>query len=649
MKKAMQGLATTTWTTTRTTTWTTIWPAIWTTIALVVALAVALALPGCGGGSGGTTGPEAGVAARVTDLEAVAGSATSVTLAWTVPADVDKAGGLAYDLRYVTLGNEGLARDAWSVAAAPVAMLPAGQRQQHTVTGLAAGVTYAFSLSARYGTGAWSQPSAPAVGTAAAQPDITPPARVLDLVQFSGNATGVTVAWSLAGDDTVHGRAASYDVRYATEPLTAGTWAAATAVTAVPTAHPNPAKLVVAIDGLASGQAYHVGLKAIDDAGLASGISNTIVVQPGTMRTLYVREDGTGDYAKLNDAIQAAVAGDIVLVAPGRYTWTNQGDGDPVQGLFIVLRDQTDFTIRGEGGADVTILDAEGEGRVLYVQGGTFGSGEERTWAGVTIEGFTFTGGVAPGVPGELGPPWAGAGIALHLTDTLVRDCVFRGNTAVEGGAVWMGGQGGSRLENCLVEGNTAQYGGGVYLVNSEPVMGISGCVIRDNSASIAGGGIYLYNVGLEMEATLVLGNAAFDRGGGMYVAQLHDGSWIERCSILANSAPVAGGVRLAYPMTLAFARNLVAHNAGGAGIDAVVSGTGSGAVLEARCTLQYGNGGGNALPFGAVDLGGNFVADPLLCSDGYSPSAASPCLPANRVDIHDCGVIGARDQGCGG
>ena len=619
------------------------------TVLRAMALAIALAVAGCGGGGGGATGPESGVAARVTDLEAVAGSATSVTLAWTVPADVDKAGALAYDLRYVTLGNEGLDREAWTVAPPPVATQPAGQRQQHVVTGLSAGVTYAFSLSARYGTGAWSPPSAPAVGTAAAQPDITPPARVLDLVQFAGDATGVTVAWTIAGDDTIHGRAASYDVRYATAPLTAGTWAAATAVTATPTAHPNPAKLVLAIDGLAPGQAYHVGVKAVDDAGLASGISNTIVVQPGSMRTLYVREDGSGDYAKLNDAIHAAVAGDVVLVAPGRYTWTNQGDGDPVQGLFIVLRDQTDFTIRSEAGADLTILDAEGEGRVLYVQGGTFGSGEDRTWAGVTIEGFTFTGGVAPGVPGELGPPWAGAGIALHLTDTLVRDCVFRGNSAVEGGAVWMGGQGGSRLENCLIEDNSAEYGGGVYLVNSEPVMSISGCVIRDNAATLAGGGLYANNVGLEMDDTVVYANAAFDRGGGLYLAQLHDGSWIERCSIVGNSAQVGSGVRLAYPMTLAFARNLVAHNAGGAGIEAVVSGTGAGAVLEARCNLQFGNGGGNALPFGAVDLGGNLVAEPLLCGDGYSPSAASPCLPANRVDIHDCGVIGARDQGCGG
>lgn len=613
-----------------------------------------LAIAGCGGG-GDPTGPGAGVPARVTDLEAVAGSGTSVTLAWTVPAAAAKAGGsLAYDLRYTTLGNEGLDRAAWTAAPAPVALAGAGQRQQHLVTGLAAGTTYVFSLAARFSDGSvWSRPSLPAVGTAAVQPDQTPPARPVDLVQHAGGAASVTVAWSLAGDDTIYGSAASYDVRYHTEPLTPANWAAAVPVSGPAGTHPNPAKRTLEISGLAAGVAVHVGVKAIDDAGNTSALSNVITVQPGAMRTLYVRADGLGDYAKLNDAIHAAVAGDVVLVAPGRYTWSNQGDGDPTQGLFLVLRDQTDFTIRGEGGAAATILDGEAQGRVMYVQGGTFGSGEERTWAGVTIEGFTFTNGRALGVSGELGTPWAGAGLALHLTDTLVRDCVFTGNQSTEGGAVWLGGQGGSRLENCLIEGNSAEMGGGAFLVNSEPVMSLSNCTIRNNTATLVGGGVYAGNVGLEMDGTLIHGNAAYDRGGGLYIAQLHDGSWFEGCSILDNTAPIASGIRLAYPMTVTMRRTLVAFNGGGAGIQSVVSGTGSGAVLEAGCSLVFGNGGGNALPPGTIDLGGNLVGDlavdPLLCADDLHPSAASPCLPDNRAGGDACGIIGALGAGCGG
>lgn len=625
-----------------------------TGVVLAAAAGLALSLPamlaGCGGGGGsGPTGPEPGVPAQVTDLEVVAGSPTSVVLAWTVPAAAAKAGGLTYDLRHVTLGDEGLDRAAWTVATAPIALQAAGQRQQHTVTGLAAGVTYVFSLSARYGDGAWSSPSPPAVGTAATQPDITPPARTVDLEQLWGAPGTVTLAWSPAGDDTVHGRAAAYDVRYHAEPLSPANWAAATAAAGEPVLDDESGRLTLTITGLPDGQAFHAALKSADDAGNASALSNDAVMQANTKRRLRVRVDGSGDYAKLNDAIHAALPGDVVLVGPGAYTWANQGDGDPVQGLFVVQRDQTGFTIRGEQGAEATILDGQGQGRVMYVVGGTFGEGESRTWAGVTIEGFTFTGGLARGVSGELGAPWAGAGIALHLTDTLVRDCIFRGNSSTEGGAVWMGGQGGSRLEDCLVEDNSADYGGGVFLVNSEPVMAVRNCVIRGNSAAFAGGGIYMYNVGVEMDDTLVHGNSAFDRGGGMYVAALHDGSWIRGCSVLDNASPVASGVRLAYPMTLAFERNLVAANVGGAGLEAVAAGTGSGAILRVACTLLHGNTGGNALPAGAVDLGGNLFTNPRLCADGLHPAADSPCLPANRAGGDACGTIGALPQGCGG
>ena len=481
------------------------------------------------------------------------------------------------------------------------------------------------------------------------QPDQTRPARVLDLAQHAATATSVTVSWSLAGDDSLSGRAASYDVRYAEAPLTEETWAAATPVATTPQPHPNPAKRLVTITGLPAATTFHVGLKATDDAGNVSALSNVIAVQVGTMRTFYVRLDGTGDFPTLNQAIAAAQPGDVVLVAAGRYTWTNQGDGDATQGLFVVHRDQTDFTIRGESGAAATILDAQQHSRVLYVEGGTFGEGEARTWAGVTIEGFTFTNGRALGTPGELGSPWAGAGIALHLTDTLVRDCIFRGNEAREGGAVWMGGQGGSRLEDCLLEDNVAETGGGAFLVNSEPVMSVSGCTIRNNIASLAGGGLYANNVGLELDTTLLAGNTAADRGGGMYLAALHAGSWLETCSVLDNASPVGSGIRLAYPMTVSLRSSLVAFNNGGAGLESVASGTGSGAVVEAACVLRHGNAGGDALPFGAVDLGGNLVTDPLLCPDGRQPSPASPCLPGNRAGGDDCGLIGALGAGCGG
>ena len=63
-------------------------------------------------------------------------------------------------------------------------------------------------------------------------------------------------------------------------------------------------------------------------------------------------------------------------------------------------------------------------------------------------------------------------------------------------------------------------------------------------------------------------------------------------------------------------------------------------------CSDIFANGGGNALPAGAVDGGGNFSLDPLFCSTAsgdYTLGASSPCL-----NDETCGQVGALGLGCG-
>lgn len=610
---------------------------------LFLTIAVLAGIAGCGGETTSTVDP--GIPARITDLDVVAGTGTSATLAWTAPGVATKADGtLRYDLRYIRLGQEATDRALWTAASAPVALVAAGQRQQHVVTGLTTGHTYVFSLSASYDGADWSAPSTFAVGTADAQHDQTPPARPVDLVQHAGDATSITVAWTVSGDDTVYGRAASYEVRYAIGPLDESTWADATPVTATTGAHPNTAKLTVRLDQLTPGQTILIGVKAVDDAGNRSALSNLVTARPGAMRTLYVKVDRSGDYPTIEAAVHAAQPGDVVLVGPGRYRWTEQGTGDTTLTLITVLRDQTDFTIRGEGGAEVTILDAEMRGRIMLVLGGGSGSGDDRVWAGVTIEGFTFVNGRALGETGVPGEPWGGAGVALHLTDTVVRDCVFRGNQSTEGGAVWLGGQGAGLVENCLIENNRAELGGGVMLINSEPVMTIRDCEIRGNLATVAGGGLFAVHVGAILENLLVHGNTSEFKGGGVSLSALHPGSRLEGCTIVDNAGAIGSALRLAAGMTVELRRCLLAFNRGGQAFDADAD-----CSLSVGCGLVYGNTGGNVPPPSTTDQGGNLTADPLLCADGLHPSAASPCLPANRAGGDECGLIGALEAGCGG
>jgi len=82
---------------------------------------------------------------------------------------------------------------------------------------------------------------------------------------------------------------------------------------------------------------------------------SSILSADTSARTWYVKPDSTGDAPAIQAAMDSARAGDTVLVAPGTYTWTNQG---PAISFSMILM-KADVTLRGESGAENTILGAE--------------------------------------------------------------------------------------------------------------------------------------------------------------------------------------------------------------------------------------------------------------------------------------------------
>jgi hypothetical protein len=577
----------------------------------------------------------------IDDLTATAGTASTVTLAWTSPELSDKIT-IRYDLRHIAFGSEGADWDSWTVAAAPEPDTAPGRARTYEVPGLASGQVYAFGMKASTDGTEWSGISNLVVATAAPVFDTTAPAAVTGLFLYKSTATSLTVAWPLAGDDGIYGQAQSYDARYATEPITPANWDAATPVPGGITASVLPGMMETTITGLAADQEYHAAVIAIDDQGLKSGLSNVVTAMTVDLHTIYVNVEGNGDYPTIEAAIDSAKVGDLILVGPGRYTWANQATGDLLHGLIHVPRNYTDFEVRSIAGPEATILDSQNHGKVMSVTGGSWGEPGNYEYAGITIDGFTFTNGRAKAAEPNPDEGWSGGGLNLHLTDTVVRNCIFTGNEATEGGGLWCGGQGDAVIENCVFENNQGKYGGGIMLINSEPRITVRDCTIRGNHATFRGGGIYAYHVTATLENLLIVGNDSSDKGGGIFFSSLNSGCEMIRCTVADNDANLGSAIMLDNTPELQELRiesSLMAFNTGSAPFSLVVN-----SWVEIGCTLVFGHDQGNQLPSNSTDLGGNLEIDPLFHDRvDYLLQVDSPCLPGNHPDGADCGVIGAR------
>lgn len=124
--------------------------------------------------------------------------------------------------------------------------------------------------------------------------DEAPPAAVEDLAIVAAAATRITVRWSAPGDDGRRGTAARYDLRWAAAPITASSFAAATAVVA-PAPAPAGTMQETTIDVPPLTRVY-VALRASDELGNVSTLSNVASAElPGAHTVFHDgAEDGLG-------------------------------------------------------------------------------------------------------------------------------------------------------------------------------------------------------------------------------------------------------------------------------------------------------------------------------------------------------------------
>ncbi|MES1210189.1 MAG: fibronectin type III domain-containing protein, partial [Pseudomonadota bacterium] len=241
------------------------------------------------------------------DLTAATGTATgTLTVTLTPPGDDGMEGhATAYELRWSTTTLDAGSFAAGKTLAAP-APGTAGIAQTFTVSGLPSETDVHLMLRTRDDAGNWS----PVSNDAHAMTPSVPPAAISDLKVVAQGIGTATLGWTATGDDGKDGTATAYDLRRSEAPLTDATFAAATPVGA-PSPSGSGTAQTASATGLAANKTYYFAIKAQDDRGNWSPLSNVAKL---------ATEDTLPPGAIALAATPGTAAGSIVL------SWAATGD-----------------------------------------------------------------------------------------------------------------------------------------------------------------------------------------------------------------------------------------------------------------------------------------------------------------------------------
>ncbi len=357
---------------------------------------------------------------------------------------------------------------------------------------------------------------------------------------------------------------------------------------------------------------------------------------PFSSATVYVvTPDGTGDYATIQAAIDAAVDGDVIELASG--TFHGSGNRDIDYG-------SKGITVRSASGDPTScIIDCEGSPSAHH-RGFRFWY--EASPAAV-LQGVAVTHGY-DAMMGGGGVLCAASGASLTFVDCVFADNTTAGPYGGEGGAVVCWGCSPS-FTNCRFEGNTAGAGGGLAVMYYGSPR-LDRCTFVGNVSSGGGGCAVGEELMGELSAEFtdcVFSANSAERGGGLFLGGGVTAS-LDRCTITGNVVTESGaGVYIDAddgPPSIALSNTIVGFNLGGegAGCDPRASAT-------LTCCDVFGNSGGDWVGCleGQLGTGGNICEDPLFCgpeSEDFTLHADSPCAPEHNPE---CGLIGSWPVGC--
>lgn len=295
-------------------------------------------------------------------------------------------------------------------------------------------------------------------------------------------------------------------------------------------------------------------------------------------------------YVSIQAAVDAASNGDVIKVAAGTYTGVSARAGETqvvyinksisIWGGYTTTNWTTPYPI-----TQPTTLNAQGQGRVLYIAGNI----------APAIEGLHITGGNGS---------YKGGGVYISSATASIKHNWIYSNTALWGCGLYLEFSAATLSSNTIFSNANStsiggDAGGGLYLWQSAATL--SENTITSNTVNFGdGGGLYLYNSAAIVRGNTIAANIATiddyfgagGKGGGLYLD--HSDATITGNSIMSNRGfGGAGGLEIVFSDPMISGNSIMSNTGVGAG-GLWLSGSGgtiSGNSITSNSSFQEGGG----------------------------------------------------------
>lgn len=346
----------------------------------------------------------------------------------------------------------------------------------------------------------------------------------------------------------------------------------------------------------------------------------------------------------LQDALAAAVSGDQIFVAAGRYLPTATAtrtisfalkNGVAIYGSF--LGNETSPAERPPIGTNWSILDGDLLGNDAS---GALGDNSFHlltaagTNASALLDGFTVRGGNANGAGGNND---RGGGILIvSAVSPTIRNCLFTDNRCTFGGAAGYINNGGApAFSACTFQNGQGGSFGGAFDIAGGGAVRFDRCIFRNNTAGRAGALEIFASTGPQVTNCLFVGNTATSAtggGGGVWVGT-GGNPVLRNCTIVGNfsTSQAVAGLRNQNAPAATVANCILYDNVGPAGAQ------GAGNQANTGTNITY------SLVEGGYAGTGNSSADPLFVaplSGDFRLGAGSPGIDAGNNNAVPAGIL---------